>query len=320
MLLLAIWHLKLLASVALFACVRLVNMDLTCAPTSKKQAPDVTPPGPQCRLMHKQPLPAAAFLTSKADGTCSSRGGLQASSGLHQTSGSSLSNLTNCPNLAGGTWHFANAHQRWHYEYLLERLQRWGERGHVRWLCKEVKVLGVARSAGTQVETRRLRTYPPCNHCCKTRFCCATARTGIPPDSRSARPFVGASEVPCRQNLMDQQAKIAQDATNKREQLRRNWLRLFELGKAPYRAVTSAQNACSTLWRWAWCTGPAPCSTSVLDGLHEGKEGDREAQNIYEQISLSREMEQLQTDLEGNGEPATENNLLAGEDASMQDA
>eukprot|EP00971_Amphidinium_carterae_P111122 2201094-Amphidinium_carterae.1 len=51
----------------------------------------------------------------------------------------------------------------------------------------------------------------------------------------------------------------------------------------------------------------------------KAQEGDAETQNIYEQIALAREMDQLHEELDGNGEPANEPQTT-GDDASMQDA
>eukprot|EP00971_Amphidinium_carterae_P057856 1144285-Amphidinium_carterae.1 len=51
----------------------------------------------------------------------------------------------------------------------------------------------------------------------------------------------------------------------------------------------------------------------------KAQEGDQEAQTIYEQIELEREMDQLEHDLDGNGEPANELQSNGG-DASMHDA
>eukprot|EP00971_Amphidinium_carterae_P228688 4536114-Amphidinium_carterae.1 len=47
-------------------------------------------------------------------------------------------------------------------------------------------------------------------------------------------------------------------------------------------------------------------------------EGDQEAQAIYEQLELKREMDQLEHELDGNGEPANELQSNGG-DASMND-
>eukprot|EP00971_Amphidinium_carterae_P037285 732842-Amphidinium_carterae.1 len=51
----------------------------------------------------------------------------------------------------------------------------------------------------------------------------------------------------------------------------------------------------------------------------KAQEGDQEAQSIYEQVELTREMDRLDEGLDGNGEPANETQS-AGGDASTHHA
>eukprot|EP00971_Amphidinium_carterae_P105796 2095149-Amphidinium_carterae.1 len=81
------------------------------------------------------------------------------------------------------------------------------------WKSKSQRGGLVARSAGTQGATRRLFGGRPQEAYCSGQgftgpaiavadctSCCATAKTGNPSDSGSARPLIGASSVPCRQD------------------------------------------------------------------------------------------------------------------------
>eukprot|EP00971_Amphidinium_carterae_P294113 5839667-Amphidinium_carterae.1 len=86
---------------------------------------------------------------------------------------------------------------------------------------------------------------------------------------------------------MDQQAKLAQAATVKREELREEpvtvYLALEKLPAEPFLFALMAYTR------------------------QRAQEGDQEAQTICEQVALAREMDRLDEELDGNGEPANEN-------------
>eukprot|EP00971_Amphidinium_carterae_P272864 5415562-Amphidinium_carterae.1 len=121
---------------------------------------------------------------------------------------------------------------------------------------------------------------------------------------------------------MDQQAKVAQEATQKREQFREELVTVYlALEKLPAESLPLPKLSTQTSGDGPGAPAPPPLAMLALLNYTKQKaqEGDQEAQTIYEQIEITREMDQLQEELDGNGAPASEP-LNAGEDASMHDA
>eukprot|EP00971_Amphidinium_carterae_P312850 6217513-Amphidinium_carterae.1 len=98
---------------------------------------------------------------------------------------------------------------------------------------------------------------------------------------------------------MDQQAKIAQEANNKREQLREElvtvYVRLEKLPPEPLPVPKTPAEAAAPSGDGPSLPAQTPETLLALMAFAKSKaqEGDREAQIIYEQAALSQEMEQL---------------------------
>eukprot|EP00971_Amphidinium_carterae_P332317 6466417-Amphidinium_carterae.1 len=87
---------------------------------------------------------------------------------------------------------------------------------------------------------------------------------------------------------MDQQAKLAQAATVKREEFREELVSVYlALEKLPAESLPNAlaQTCCGSTWRWAWHAGSPPPAMIALMAYTKQKaqEGEQEAQSIYEQ-------------------------------------
>eukprot|EP00971_Amphidinium_carterae_P248009 4924452-Amphidinium_carterae.1 len=141
----------------------------------------------------------------------------------------------------------------------------------------------------------------------------------LPPSKRRAHLLAQAKSLA---DKMDVQAKVAQEATQKREQFREELVSVYlALEKLPAESLPlpklSSQPAA------AGPGVPAPPPPAMLALLNytrqKAQDGDQEAQTIYEQIEIAREMEQPDADLDGNGDPSNEDQT-AGDDASMPDA
>eukprot|EP00971_Amphidinium_carterae_P076297 1506858-Amphidinium_carterae.1 len=121
---------------------------------------------------------------------------------------------------------------------------------------------------------------------------------------------------------MDQQAKLAQAATAKREELREELVSVYlALEKLPAEPLPLPKLASQVPGDGPGMLAPPPPAMIALMAYTKQKaqEGDQEAQTIYEQVELARKMDRLDQELDGNGEPANEHQSTGG-DASMHDA
>eukprot|EP00971_Amphidinium_carterae_P123537 2446663-Amphidinium_carterae.1 len=121
---------------------------------------------------------------------------------------------------------------------------------------------------------------------------------------------------------MDQQAKLAQAATEKREELREELVTVYlALEKLPAESLPLPKLAAQVPGDGTEVKAPPPPALLALLAYtkQRAQDGDQEAQTIYEQVELAQDLDQLDQELAGTGEPANELQSN-GEDASMLDA
>eukprot|EP00971_Amphidinium_carterae_P351212 6491977-Amphidinium_carterae.1 len=157
----------------------------------------------------------------------------------------------------------------------------------------------------------------PANAVANCASSCATAKTGNPPTAFQACASLSASQNTCGQDGPTSKSCARSDPEKRTVQGRIGDC-LLGLGETAGRAFALAQTGYSNLWGRAWRAPPALLALMNYT-KQKAQEGDQEAQSIYEQIEIAREMDQLNEEMDGNGEPASEL-PTAGDDASMHDA
>eukprot|EP00971_Amphidinium_carterae_P217390 4315744-Amphidinium_carterae.1 len=108
---------------------------------------------------------------------------------------------------------------------------------------------------------------------------------------------------------MDQQTKVAQEATQRREQFREELVTVYlALEKLPAEPLPLPKLSTQNSGEGPGVPAPPPLAMLALLNYTKQKaqEGDQETQTIYEQIEITRKMDQLQEELDGNGVPASE--------------
>eukprot|EP00971_Amphidinium_carterae_P340346 6478649-Amphidinium_carterae.1 len=170
----------------------------------------------------------------------------------------------------------------------------------------------------------RPRTPRPCKSSSNHSQCCATAKAGNPSLTFKACESARAGKIPCGQDGSASQAGASRDGEKGRA-TRRACLGVLGLGKVAGRVLASTQTskllAAQVPGDGSEVRAPPPPALLALLAYtkQRAQDGDQEAQTIYEQVELAREMDQLDQDLDGTGEPANE--LLSnGGDVSMQEA
>eukprot|EP00971_Amphidinium_carterae_P030077 591321-Amphidinium_carterae.2 len=127
---------------------------------------------------------------------------------------------------------------------------------------------------------------------------------------------------------MDQQTKIAQEASRKRDQLREELVTVYVrlIGKATYGSLASAKDTCCHLIRCVWWAdtgfrGP-PCHASFHQSAGGGRQ-QRSASHLRADgtLRVSREVEHLLENYDDYDSPENAVDDLNGtKDASMKDA